>query len=92
MIDFYVYYKVAPAHRDAARAAVDALLAAVQDATGVRGALSRRVDDPLTWMESYPAVADAIVFEAALQCALDQSGLSGCLVGVRHVERFCACA
>ncbi|MCB1962464.1 MAG: DUF4936 family protein [Rhodocyclaceae bacterium] len=92
MIDVYVYYKVAPAHTADAHRAVAQLLASVAAASGVRGTLSMRVDDPLTWMESYPGVTDAAAFDAALQAAVEASALADCLAGPRHVERFRACA
>ena len=64
--DFYVYYKVPAEHSQPVRALVDRILHDVRAETGISGALLRRRDDPATWMEMYPEVADADGFEKKL--------------------------
>jgi hypothetical protein len=92
VIDIYIYYKVDAAHRElalgGARAVIDLMAAEV----GVTGALGQRADDPLTWLETYRGVTDEPHFHAAMDKALNISGLLKCLAGERHVERFVACA
>ena len=92
MTHVYVYYRIHDGTQVAANAAVARLFDAVRQSTGVTGALSQRVDDPLTWMESYSQVTDWMALESALADALTPSGLPAYLNGDRHVERFVACA
>lgn len=89
-VSLFVYYRVAGAPDDAVRARVDAVQAEVLAATGVRGRLLRRRDDPTTWMEVYEPVADAVAFEQMLDAALARHGFSALLASgdVRHIERF----
>ncbi len=86
----YVYYRVA---RDsaAARAAVAALFADIERATGVAGRLLARADDPRTWMEVYEPVTQVAAFGRALAAAV-RSHQAAALAegGQRHVERFAA--
>ena len=88
---FYVWYTVTSDRSDAVRA-VAALIAAVEDETGVAGRVLARRDDASTWMEIYENVGDAAAFERALDALArrhDAAQISG---GVRHVERFAALA
>ena len=89
-INYYIYYRVAPADAARARAAVDAVQSALYQDTGIRGRLLRRVDDPTTWMEIYENVADAQPFEAALARLLAQHRFDACLDSDvrRHSECF----
>jgi len=92
VIDIYIYYKVDEAHRELALGGARSVLECMAAETGVAGALGQRADDPLTWLERYPGVTDENHFQAAMDKALNHSGLLNCLAGERHVERFVACA
>ena len=85
-IEVYVWYRVEPAHFDAARARASALLAALAPHCDQLPRLLQRQDDPTTWMEIYPGVADPAAFDAALAAACVSSGMTE----ARHVERFFA--
>ena len=73
-VNYYVYYKVDAARAAGLRTAVDVIFHDVQAATGIRGDLQRRRDDPSTYMETYLGVADAPGFERALAAAVAKSG------------------
>ena len=90
MLNYYVYYRVAPSEAVRARALVAAVQSALRKDTGIHGRLLRRSDDPSTWMEIYEAVADPLPFEAALERLLAQHGFDGCIApdSRRHCERF----
>ncbi|KAB2970701.1 MAG: DUF4936 family protein [Zoogloea sp.] len=62
--------------------------------TGIAGRFLRKADDPWTWMEIYENVADPVVFDAALEQAVECHGLDRFLDegGRRHIERFVPCA
>lgn len=92
MTDYYVYYKIDPAHAAATRGAALALLDAVAVSSGVHGRLMRRADDARTWMEVYERVADPPAFEQALEVAVAKSGLLERLPppAKRVLERFVA--
>jgi len=66
LINYYVYYKVAPAPREALARAVAELFDAVKKETGLAGRWMHRHDDPATCMEVYEGVQDAAAFEALL--------------------------
>ena len=85
---YYVWYLV-DVDRAAALAAVGALLAAVEDATGIAGRVLARRDEPGTWMEIYENVADTAAFERTLAALVKEHAI-GKLAGARHVERFAA--
>ena len=85
---YYVWYTVA-ADRAAALAAVSALLAAVEDATGVAGRVLARREDPSTWMEIYENVTDTAAFDRALGALARRHGVDR-IAAARHVERFAA--
>ena len=91
-VALYVYYRVTRADDPAARALVRAVQDELLQATGVRGRLLRRRDDPLTWMEVYEQVNDADAFERALEAALARHRFASILPagGARHTERFVA--
>lgn len=90
MLNYYIYYRVAPSEAVRARAVVDAVQSAIGQDTGIQGRLLRRDDDPSTWMEIYESVADPLQFEAALDRLLAQHGFDGCMASDsrRHTERF----
>lgn len=89
-VSLFVYYRVASGQDSAVRDRVAAIHADVLAATGVRGRLLRRRDDPATWMEIYEPVPDADLFEKALDAALVRHGFASLLAAgdVRHTERF----
>jgi quinol monooxygenase YgiN len=80
--NYYVYYRIDPARRDALRQAIENLFALIEKETGVRGRWMQRRDEPATFMEVYEGVADERAFETLLEretAALDLE---------RHTERF----
>ena len=91
MTDIYVYYRIHDGTQSAARVAVSKIFTALRQSVDVGGRLSQRVDDPLTWMESYLEVADITAFEPALSRAVAASHLPECVNGERHIEHFVAC-
>jgi hypothetical protein len=90
LLNYYIYYRVAPSDAARARTVVDAVQSALRQDTGIQGKLLRRDDDPSTWMEIYEAVADRPRFEAALERLLAQYNFGACLAhdARRHTERF----
>lgn len=89
-LQYYVYYKIDPARSAELRATVDALFEEVRAATGIRGRLQRRRDDPATWMELYADVAAGSGFDTALAAALEKSGFAR--LGVPRVTEIFTCA
>ena len=91
-VSYYVYYRVAAAHANAARQAVAAMLTLLEQRTSVSGRLLRRRDEPLLWMEVYEGVRDTAAFDAVLGELLDGSGLAEFLEpgAARTTERFVA--
>ena len=81
-MNYYVYYKVAPAELAALRPRVEALFDAIEKELGVRGRWMHRRDDPTTYMEVYEGVKDERAFEALLEREGASLGVS------RKVERF----
>ena len=90
LLNYYVYYRVAPSEAARVRTVVDAVQSALRQDTGIQGRLLRRDDDPSTWMEIYEGVADPLRFEAALDRLLAQHCFDGCMASDsrRHTERF----
>ena len=90
LLNYYIYYRVAPSEAARVRAVVEAVQLALREDTGIQGSLLRRDDDPSTWMEIYEAVADPLRFEAALDRLLAQHSFDGCMASDsrRHTERF----
>jgi hypothetical protein len=85
MIDLYVYYKV----READASALAPRVRAMQAALGIATQLMRRPeskDGMQTWMEVYPGVDAA--FQARLDEAAAQAGLSALIAGPRRAEVF----
>lgn len=89
-LNYYIYYRVAPAQAARVRAVVDTVQSALAQDTGIRGRLLRRDEDPTTWMEIYEAVTEPQRFEAALARLLAQHGFDACMApdSRRHSERF----
>lgn len=87
---YYVYYRIAVDHADAAARAVRRIVSDVEKHTGIAGRCLRRGDDRLLWMEAYEGVRDRAAFDRALAAAVKESGLARCLAagGTRTVERF----
>ncbi len=87
---FYVYYRVVADTR-AARATIGALMANVEERTGVSGRLLARIDDPSTWMEVYEPVGNADAFARTLAACVRKFAAEAVAVdGTRKVERFAA--
>ena len=88
-VSYYVYYR-ASAGGDEVRRVVGELQRHLERATGVRGRLMHRADDPTTWMEVYEDVGAVDAFEQAAAAAVERSGFARLLPqdGRRHVERF----
>jgi len=83
-----VYYRVA-ADDAGTRAAIAALLAAVEADTGVAGRLVARCDDPATWMEVYEPAADAAAFAQRLSVLAERHRAAAVTGdGRRHAECF----
>jgi hypothetical protein len=87
---FYVYYRVT-ADTAAARATIGALMADVEERTGVSGRLLSRSDDPSTWMEIYQPVGNPGAFARTLATCVRKCAATAVAVhGIRTVERFSA--
>src|SRR5437868_1499953 len=88
MIDLYVYYKVRESDASALAPRVHAMQAALsRECMSVQ--LKRRPDSKdgmQTWMEVYPGVDAA--FQARLEEAAAQAGLSALIAGPRRAEVF----
>jgi quinol monooxygenase YgiN len=87
---FYVYYRVNPAQAEAAREAVQRVLAEMRAGHCLHARLMSKLDEPLLWMETYEDVQDRDAFQQALVAAVRRHGLAGCLAAGerRHVEAF----
>ncbi len=90
LLNYYIYYRVAPSEATRVHAVVDAVQSALYRDTGVRGRLLRRDDDLSTWMEIYEDVADPREFELVLDRLLAERDFDGCVASDsrRHTERF----
>jgi hypothetical protein len=90
LLNYYIYYRVAPSEASRVRAVVEAVQLALREDTGIQGRLLRRDDDPTTWMEIYEAIVDPLRFETALDGLLAKHGFDGCAASDsrRHTERF----
>ena len=95
--ELFVYYRVAAASAHGARAAVEALQAALRAAhPGLEARLLRRRDDgPAggveTWMETYARPGSPEGVDTALQRAIEDRAaavLAAWVDGARHVEAF----
>ena len=89
-VHYFVWYEIA-GDVAPARAAIDAMMADIARATGVRGRLLMRRDRSATWMEVYESVADPPGFEREIANALARHDVGRFLAGgARHVEAFVA--
>jgi hypothetical protein len=90
LLNYYIYYRVAPSEAARVRKVVDAVQSALCEETGIQGRLLQRDDDSSTWMEIYEDVADRPAFERALDRLLAQHRFDRCLApdSRRHTERF----
>lgn len=89
MTDLYIYYRVPDAQAAGLAPRVRAMQAHLLSAHGVTGQLKRRPgssDGLQTWMEIYPAANQR--FQAALDAAVQQAGLTEQINGQRHTEVF----
>lgn len=90
MPHLYVYYRVAPARRGEALAAVRRLADLLTARGGAAPRLMRRPDLTAngleTWMEIYPDAKDGAL--ALIDRAVAESGLARLIEGERHVETF----
>jgi hypothetical protein len=81
-LNYYVYYKVAPADVAKVTALVNELFQIVKSEFDVHGRWMRRRDDPTTYMEVYEGVRDEAAFEALLEA-------NGARIAAnRRLERF----
>ena len=91
-LDYYIYYRLRDGiDEGAASEAVRAMQAGLAARfAGLRPRLLQRTNDTRTWMEIYPAVADAAAFETALEEAVATRRLGRLLEdgGARHLECF----
>ena len=87
---YYIYYRVDAVQVSECAAAVQKLLAAVRERTGIQGRVLKKRNEPLLWMEIYEPVADEAKFEWELAEAVAASGITALLQtgSTRHVECF----
>jgi hypothetical protein len=88
-VDLYIYYRVRSTDFETFRTQALAMQHDLARDCGVAAALKRRPDEKdglQTWMEVYADVDPA--FEARLNQAVADSGLSGWIQGPRHTEQF----
>ena len=89
MLNYYIYYRVAPSEAARARAVVDAVQSALRQDTGIQGRLMRRDDYSSTWMEIYEGISDERAFDASLAAAVDRCRFSSVLAaGSRRVTEI----
>jgi hypothetical protein len=88
-MDLYIYYRVRSSDSAAFRTQALAMQHNLARDCGVATALKRRPDEKdglQTWMEVYADVDAA--FEARLNGAVADNGLSAWIQGPRHTEQF----
>jgi hypothetical protein len=86
----YVYYRIDLTQAGLAASQVDALLRAMAAHCGQHPHRMQRCDDPATWMEVYPNIADFVAFSMALDAATQALDCAAFVVGERHLECFFA--
>ncbi|OZA14851.1 MAG: DUF4936 domain-containing protein [Hydrogenophilales bacterium 17-62-8] len=84
----YVYYRVDLTKADLAGDQIDTLLLTMARHCGQPPHRMHRCDDPTTWMESYPAIADIEMFSKALGDAVLDLECTQFILGERHLECF----
>ncbi len=87
---YYIYYRIAPDKAAVCEPKIKALLAVVEQATGVGGRLLKKRGEPLLWMEIYENVRDEAKFEWELAEAVSRLGVPDCLQpeSARRTECF----
>jgi hypothetical protein len=87
---YYIYYRVDPATAGASEARIRELLAEMLKATGVRGRLMKKRNEPNLWMEVYENVANEAKFEWELAEAVEHLKVQELLLPgtPRHIECF----
>ena len=86
----YVYYRIDLTQARLAASQVDALLLTLATHCGQPPHRMQRCDDPATWMEVYPDIADFVAFSAALDAATQALDCAAFVLGERHLECFSA--
>jgi hypothetical protein len=91
-VSCYVYYRIAPGKAAAARSAVAAVLAALEERHGVVGRLLQGAEEPLLWMEVYENLRGHARVLSDLETMLAERGFDALLAPgtVRRTERFVA--
>lgn len=87
--ELYIYYRVRTGLDEAFLEKVHAMQRSVFREYAIVGSLKRRPEEQdgrHTWMEIYSGVPDG--FEAILERAVAQAGLSALIDGDRHIEHF----
>lgn len=87
---FYIYYRIVPEKAADCEPLIRQLLEEVRKATGVRGRLLTKRDEPGLWMEIYENVADDAKFEWELAEIAARLKVQECLQAdtTRHLECF----
>ncbi len=88
-MDLYIYYRVPGADAPVLRSRAAAMQQCLSQEYGIVTGLKRRPqekDGLQTWMEIYQAVPEG--FEAVLERAVAQAGLTTLIDGTRHIEYF----
>ena len=90
MVSFFVYYRVVPERAPFARSQIQRLQDRLAAATGIRGRLMTKCDEPNLWMEVYEQVPVPGDFERELGAGVDALRLDELLVtgSQRHLECF----
>jgi cytochrome c1 len=86
----YVYYRIDLTQAGLASIRVDALLLTMAVHCGQHPHRMQRCDDPATWMEIYPDIADLVAFSTALDAATQALDCAAFVLGERHLECFSA--
>ncbi|HQT31898.1 MAG TPA: DUF4936 family protein [Thiobacillus sp.] len=84
----YVYFQVDLTQADLAGDQIDSLLRAMARYCGQPPHRMHRCDDPATWMESYPDIADIEGFSMALRATVHNLDCTRFILGERHLECF----
>ncbi|MDP2030300.1 MAG: DUF4936 family protein [Thiobacillus sp.] len=86
----YVYYRIDLTQATLASNRIDALLLTLATHCGQHPHRMQRCDDPATWMEVYPDIADFVAFSAALDATTQALDCAAFVLGERHLECFSA--
>lgn len=89
-LQYYVYYKFAPARIEEVRSVVDLLFDEIAKTTGIRGQWQRRRDDPSTFMETYLGVDKPDDFDRVLSLSIESSGFAS--LGIVRITEIFQCA